>query len=110
MNHRIQTLASFAVGCLLAGNVVAQTSSKSKIFTVNADQVYGEMAPTMYGIFFEDINLGADGGIYAELVKSRSFEFDTPLMGWEELKPRPWLSPARSTRTTGKAPSPKPRS
>ena len=36
----------------------------------------------MWGIFFEDINMGADGGIYAELVKNRSFEFYAPLMGW----------------------------
>ncbi|GBU08656.1 alpha-L-arabinofuranosidase [Bacteroidales bacterium] len=37
----------------------------------------------MYGIFFEDINFGADGGLYAELVKNRSFDFtNSPLMGW----------------------------
>lgn len=35
------------------------------------------------GEFFEDINLGADGGMYAELVKNRSFEFSKPLMGWK---------------------------
>jgi len=40
--------------------------------------------PTMYGIFFEDINFAADGGIYAELIKNRSFEFDEPLMGWKQ--------------------------
>jgi alpha-L-arabinofuranosidase len=40
----------------------------------------------MWGLFFEDINLGADGGLYAEMVKNRSFEFDTPLMGWKEEK------------------------
>ncbi|AHM61103.1 alpha-L-arabinofuranosidase [Flammeovirgaceae bacterium 311] len=40
----------------------------------------------MWGLFFEDINMGADGGVYAELVKNRSFEFDTPMMGWKELK------------------------
>jgi alpha-L-arabinofuranosidase len=40
--------------------------------------------PTMWGIFFEDINLAADGGLYAELVKNRSFEFTNPLMGWTE--------------------------
>ena len=39
--------------------------------------------PTMYGLFFEDINFAADGGLYAELVKNRSFEFDNPLMGWK---------------------------
>lgn len=37
---------------------------------------------TMYGIFFEDINYGADGGLYGELVKNRSFEFPQQLMGW----------------------------
>lgn len=37
----------------------------------------------MFGIFFEDINFAADGGLYAELVKNRSFEFiNSPLMGW----------------------------
>ncbi|MFG6381585.1 MAG: carbohydrate binding domain-containing protein [Muribaculum sp.] len=38
--------------------------------------------PTMYGLFFEDINYAADGGLYAELVKNRSFDFPQSLMGW----------------------------
>jgi len=50
--------------------------------TVKLDQPGAKISPTMWGIFFEDINLGADGGIYAELVKNRSFEFNKPLMGW----------------------------
>jgi hypothetical protein len=37
----------------------------------------------MYGIFFEDINFAADGGIYAEKVKNRSFEFPDPADGVE---------------------------
>lgn len=37
---------------------------------------------TMYGLFFEDINFGADGGLYGELVKNRSFDFPQQLMGW----------------------------
>src|SRR5262249_31141818 len=41
--------------------------------------------PAMWGIFFEDINLGADGGLYAELVKNRGFEFPNPFMGWTNL-------------------------
>lgn len=44
---------------------------------------------TQWGIFFEDINMAADGGLYAELVKNRSFEFTTPLMGWTEHKATP---------------------
>ena len=43
----------------------------------------------MWGIFFEDINMAADGGLYAELVKNRSFEFNAPLMGWKEWKDHP---------------------
>lgn len=43
-----------------------------------------KIQPTMYGVFFEDINFAADGGLYAELVKNRSFEFETPLMGWNQ--------------------------
>ncbi|MGC4104352.1 hypothetical protein [Ferruginibacter sp.] len=42
--------------------------------------------PTMWGIFFEDINFAADGGLYAELVKNRSFEFPMPMMGWREIR------------------------
>ena len=54
--------------------------------TVHADKPGPEISPTMWGIFFEDINFGADGGLYAELVKNRSFEFPE-LMGWIKLSP-----------------------
>jgi alpha-N-arabinofuranosidase len=56
--------------------------------TVQADQPEAKISPTMYGIFFEDINFGADGGLYAELVKNRSFEFSDGMMGWTVIKPR----------------------
>lgn len=45
-----------------------------------------DVQPTMWGVFFEDINFAADGGLYAELVKNRSFEFLAPLEGWKEIK------------------------
>ena len=74
--------------CLLAG--LSQASAQpliknrpaSDLITIRLDQPGAKISPTMWGIFFEDINLGADGGIYAELVKNRSFEFNKPLMGW----------------------------
>ena len=50
---------------------------------VAADRPGAAIASTMYGVFFEDINFGADGGIYAEKIKNRSFEFPDPLMGWK---------------------------
>ena len=53
------------------------------VLSVQTDKPIADIQPTMWGIFFEDINMGADGGIYAELVKNRSFEFIKPLMGWK---------------------------
>src|ERR1700722_16350784 len=53
-------------------------------YVVKADSIKAHVEPTMYGIFFEDINMAADGGVYAELVKNRSFEFTPNLMGWSE--------------------------
>lgn len=56
--------------------------AQNNTITVSTNKITATVQPTMWGIFFEDINLGADGGIYAELVKNRSFEFYKPLMGW----------------------------
>lgn len=42
-----------------------------------------EIFPKRYGIFFEDINFSTDGGLYAELIKNRSFEFPQSFMGWK---------------------------
>lgn len=54
---------------------------------IQADKPGAKINPAMWGIFFEDINFGADGGLYAELVKNRGFEFPDPLMGWSKLSP-----------------------
>jgi alpha-L-arabinofuranosidase len=61
-------------------------AQSGKTYVVKANEIKGTVQPTMWGIFFEDINMGADGGVYAELVKNRSFEFHAPMMGWNELK------------------------
>lgn len=55
--------------------------------TVHADKPGAKINPAMWGVFFEDINFGADGGIYAEMVKNRGFEFPEPLMGWTKISP-----------------------
>ncbi len=57
-----------------------------KKLTVHADKIIAPVSPTMWGIFFEDINFGADGGLYAEMIKNRSFEFEFPMTGWKEIK------------------------
>ena len=54
-------------------------------FVIQTKKLGAEIQPTMYGLFFEDINYAADGGLYAELVKNRSFEFPQYLMGWDSF-------------------------
>ncbi len=58
------------------------TASAQRQLVVQAKKPGAVIQPTMYGIFFEDINFGADGGLYAEMVENRSFEFPDRLMGW----------------------------
>lgn len=61
--------------------IAAQTS----ILNVNVKKTGAPIQNTMYGLFFEDINYAADGGLYGELIKNRSFEFPQPLMGWQSF-------------------------
>ena len=70
----------FAV--LMLAAMTSLGASAQHQFAVQANKPGVEIQPTMYGIFFEDINFGADGGLYAEMVENRSFEFPQRLMGW----------------------------
>ena len=72
------TLASL----LLASALTAGAQKKSVSLNVNLAKPVAEADSRMYGVFFEDINFGADGGLYAELVKNRSFDFPQHLTGW----------------------------
>ena len=65
---------------LLAAGLTA--TAQTHVIDVNTQKLGAPVQPTMYGIFFEDINYAADGGLYAEMVKNRSFEFPQHLMGW----------------------------
>jgi alpha-N-arabinofuranosidase len=57
-----------------------------KEISVLADKPLTDVQPTMWGVFLEDINFAADGGLFAELVKNRSFEFSLPMMGWKQVR------------------------
>ena len=58
-------------------------SAQTNEMIIQTKKIGAEIQPTMYGLFFEDINYAADGGLYAELIKNRSFEFPQNLMGWK---------------------------
>ena len=74
MRKLTTTLAALAV----AVGAMAQTHQME----LNTKKLGAPIQPTMYGIFFEDINYAADGGLYGELVKNRSFEFPDHFTGW----------------------------
>lgn len=75
-------LSIFLICLLFAG--ITGIQAQTKTLVVKAASPITTIQPTMWGLFFEDINFAADGGIYAELVKNRSFEFYKPLMGWKK--------------------------
>ncbi|MGH9937572.1 MAG: alpha-L-arabinofuranosidase C-terminal domain-containing protein, partial [Blastocatellia bacterium] len=60
-------------------------NTQSNTITAQVDRPGAAISPTMFGLFFEDINFGADGGLYPERVKNRSFEFPDPMMGWKRV-------------------------
>jgi alpha-L-arabinofuranosidase len=73
----ISLLAAIAAMAVLTAN------AENNSFDINLKKAGVPIQSTMYGIFFEDINYAADGGLYAELVKNRSFEFPNALQGWK---------------------------
>lgn len=81
--HRILRNAllrnALAASIALAGG---HASASGLTLTVDTRHPGAPVQSTMYGLFFEDINFAADGGLYAEMVKNRSFEFPQHLMGW----------------------------
>ena len=73
-------LKSVAIALALTASLSAQAQH---VMDVNTKKLGAPVQSTMYGLFFEDINYAADGGLYAELVKNRSFEFPNPFTGWD---------------------------
>jgi len=80
---RVSSVALLAATAILA---LAAPEPSCRL-EVDVHRPTARVSPVMWGVFFEDINFGADGGLYGELVKNRSFEFNQPLMGWQIVKP-----------------------
>lgn len=68
--------ALVALGCAVL------SSAEVNKFVIEPNGKGVPIPNTLYGLFFEDINYGADGGLYAEKIKNRSFDFTYPLTGW----------------------------
>src|SRR4051812_2795990 len=68
-------LARFAAALVILPLGVVPPAAVDYTITVNPAARGAAIDDAMYGVFFEDINYAADGGLYAELVRNRSFEF-----------------------------------
>ena len=69
-----------ASGMLATGVITASAQSNSITVQVNTPGV--AVSPNLFGIFFEEINFGGDGGLYAEMVRNRSFAASTTPVFW----------------------------
>lgn len=85
--------SSLALAAILLLASTAQSAVSDVDLRIAVDKPTVELSPHLYGLFFEDINFGADGGLYAELVQNRSFEYHprlnpahTPLFAWEKVE------------------------
>ena len=81
------SLTVFAAG--LATTAGRRPAAAPVTLRLGVDRPGASIAKTMVGVFYEDINFAADGGLYPERVKNRSFEFPDPLMGWKRATPTP---------------------
>src|SRR3954469_2943584 len=83
LKYRISLVAIVLIPLAL----LSQPQQRKTVIAVDASHPGAAISPTLFGIFFEDINFGADGGLYPERIKNRSFEFDQPLAGWHAILP-----------------------
>jgi alpha-N-arabinofuranosidase len=82
--RRIIWFAALSIA-LLPAWLFGHGSQDAAVISVDASHARAAISSSMFGVFFEDINFGADGGLYPELVKNRSFEFQDPMTGWHEV-------------------------
>lgn len=81
---KIDKLMKHLFSAFLLG--VAMTAEAQVDITIDAKNLGPKISPTHYGIFFEDINHAADGGLYAELIQNRSFEDDADVpVHWQAV-------------------------
>ena len=95
---------------LMAGCALYAAAQAQVTIDIDAQQRGPKVSPMLYGIFYEDINHAADGGIYAELIRNRSFEdgprYGAPadMQGWSTYAAAPSQLTARLIQPTKKTP------
>lgn len=80
--HRSKLFLCLSMLIMLPLFVHAQKAGETKV-SIDVNKPGHKISPTLFGLFFEDINLSTDGGIYPELVRDISFEDNEPLKYWK---------------------------
>src|ERR1035437_2709872 len=57
-------------------------SGATATIAIQADQPGARISSNLFGIFFEEINYGGEGGVYAEMVRNRSFYNSSSALFW----------------------------
>ena len=72
---------------LLVAGISSGVYAQKTTLTIQTSGPGKPISPDLVGIFFEDLNYAADGGLYAELVQNRSFEYSpVEQSDWHPLK------------------------
>ena len=71
--NRVSRLGLITALCALSSSAIADTDPIT--LRVNLAEQGKQISPDLMGVFFEDLNHAGDGGLYAELIQNRSFEF-----------------------------------
>lgn len=75
--RRCAPLLGLALAAGIPGRAPAETAAPPLVLRIDAGRVLGRVSPTLYGLMTEEINHSYDGGLYAELVRNRTFQ-DNP--------------------------------
>ena len=111
IKHKDKEYMTYKNMLLMAGCALFSATAKAQVtIDIDAQQRGPKVSPMLYGIFYEDINHAADGGIYAELIRNRSFEdgprYGAPadMQGWTTYAAAPSQLTARLIQPTKKTP------
>ncbi len=97
-----ETFASAALLAACAAAGTAQQPPRPAVLTIQVDKPVSPVSPTLYGLMTEEINYSYDGGLYAEMVRNRTFRADwSGLNDWLLLEKGDSAAAISLDQTTG---------
>src|SRR5579884_2526299 len=83
MRYRSAIVFSFSALLLISPGTLVLHAQTPAALTIEVNQAKAPVSPTLYGLMTEEINYSYDGGLYAELVRNRTFRSDwSGVLNW----------------------------